>query len=46
MNFRDLPLILANVGDLTAPFMMKNEEVIISSELLGEVRDAGFDRGA
>jgi 2-phosphosulfolactate phosphatase len=43
---RDLSFILANVDDLTAPFMMQNDEVIMSSELLGEVRDAGFERGA
>jgi 2-phosphosulfolactate phosphatase len=43
---KDLSFILANVDDLAGSFMMQNEEVIMSPELLGEVRDGGFERGA
>jgi 2-phosphosulfolactate phosphatase len=42
---KDLSFILENVDDLTTPFMMQNEEVIMSAELKGQVRD-GFERGA
>jgi|SRR5262245_672994 len=43
---KDLSFILAHVGDLTTPFMMENEEVIMSLELKGQVRNGGFERGA
>src|SRR5215469_15362036 len=42
---KDLSFILENVDDLISPFMMQNEEVIMSAELKGQVRD-GFERGA
>jgi 2-phosphosulfolactate phosphatase len=43
---KDLSFILANIDDLTEPFMLDNEEVIMGPELLGKARDRRFQRGA
>jgi len=38
---KDLSFILANVGDLTASFMMQNGEVVMDADAPGEIRDEG-----
>src|SRR5262245_17516125 len=38
---KDLSFILANVGDLTASFMMQNGEVVMDADAPGETRDEG-----